>query len=84
MPPVSIHCDSEVTLSRAYNQIYNRNSRHIGLRHSYVNQLFKNRVITIDFERSCQTFLDSLTFRGDIVLKTTKGMGLKLASSYQQ
>ncbi|KAH9726106.1 hypothetical protein KPL70_008133 [Citrus sinensis] len=35
MPPVSIHCDSEATLSRAYSQIYNGKSRHIGLRHSY-------------------------------------------------
>ena len=34
--PVSLRCDSQTTLSRAYSQIYNGKSRHIGLRHSYV------------------------------------------------
>ena len=36
MPPLSIHCDSQSTLSRAYSNIYNGKSRHLGLRHSYV------------------------------------------------
>ena len=36
MPPISIHCDSEATLSRAYCQIYNDKFRHVGLRHSMV------------------------------------------------
>ena len=40
MPHVSIHCDNEITLSRTYSQIYNRKSRHIGLKYSYVRQLF--------------------------------------------
>ena len=34
--PISIHYDSEITLSRAYSHVYNGKSRHIGLRHSYV------------------------------------------------
>jgi hypothetical protein len=49
VPPVSLHCDSQATLSRAYNHIYNGKSRHIGLRHSYVRQLLTDGVITIDF-----------------------------------
>jgi hypothetical protein len=49
VPPVSLHCDSQTTLSRAYNHIYNGKSRHIGLRHSYVRQLLTDGVITIDF-----------------------------------
>jgi hypothetical protein len=49
MLPVSLHCDSQATLSRAYNHIYNGKSRHIGLRHSYVRQLLTDGVITIDF-----------------------------------
>ena len=86
MPPVSIHCDSEATLSRAYSQIYNGKSRHIGLRHSYVRQLLTDGVITIDFVKSCQNLADPLTkgLARDIVFKTSKGMGLKPASSYHQ
>ncbi|GJR39259.1 hypothetical protein Tco_1214943 [Tanacetum coccineum] len=41
MPPISMRCDSQYTLSRAYNQVYNGKSRYIGLRHSYGNNLDK-------------------------------------------
>ncbi|KAG8503572.1 hypothetical protein CXB51_001539 [Gossypium anomalum] len=34
--PISICCDSEATLVKAYSQVYNGKSRHTGLRHSYV------------------------------------------------
>ncbi|KAH9715705.1 hypothetical protein KPL71_021156 [Citrus sinensis] len=86
MPHVSIHCDSEATLSRAYSQIYNGKSRHIGLIHNYVRQLLTDGVITIDFVKSCQNLADPLTkaLARDIVFKTSKGMGLKPASSYHQ
>ena len=79
MPPVSLHCDSEATLSRAYNQIYNGKSRHIGLRHSYVRQLISDGVITIDFVKSSQNLADPLTkgLARYLVLKASKGMGLK-------
>ena len=36
MPAVSLNCDSEAIMSRAYSEIYNGKSRHIRLRHSYV------------------------------------------------
>ena len=36
MPPISIHCDSQATLARAYSSTYNGKSRHISLRHEYV------------------------------------------------
>jgi hypothetical protein len=39
MSPISLNCDSQATLSRAYSHIYNGKSRHICLRHSYVRQL---------------------------------------------
>jgi len=29
MPAISLHCDSEATMSRAVNKIYNEKSRHI-------------------------------------------------------
>nr|GEW85850.1 hypothetical protein [Tanacetum cinerariifolium] len=36
--PISIRCDSTVTLAKAYSQIYNRKSRHLGVRHSMVHE----------------------------------------------
>ncbi|GKD87517.1 hypothetical protein Tco_1358671 [Tanacetum coccineum] len=42
MSPISVHCDSQSTLSRAYSQVYNGKSRHIGLRHRQVNQLIND------------------------------------------
>ena len=86
MPPVSIHCDSQATLSRAYSQVYNGKSRHIGLRHSYVRQLITDGVITIDFVKSCENLADPLTkgLPREVVKKTTKGMGLKPTNTNHQ
>ncbi|GJY46568.1 hypothetical protein Tco_0435631 [Tanacetum coccineum] len=42
MPPISMHCDSQSTLSR----VYKGKSRHIGLRHTQVIQLINYGVIT--------------------------------------
>ena len=78
VPPLSLHCDSEATLSRAYSQIYNGKYRHIGLRHSYVRQLLIDGVITINFVRYFQNLADPLTkgLARDLVLKTSKEIGL--------
>ncbi len=79
MPPISIHCDSESTLSRAYSKVYNGKSRHIGLRHSYVRQMITDSVITVDYVKSSQNLADPFTkglARG-MVSKTSLGMGLK-------
>jgi len=76
MPLVSIHCDSEDTLSRAYCWIYNGKSRHVGLRHTMVRQLILDGVITMDYVKSSQNLMDSLT-KGlvrDLVSKISKGM----------
>ncbi|GKB14699.1 hypothetical protein Tco_0848622, partial [Tanacetum coccineum] len=36
--PISIHCDSAATLAKAYCQIYNGKSRHLGVKHSMVRE----------------------------------------------
>ncbi|KAI3729198.1 hypothetical protein L6452_17851 [Arctium lappa] len=79
MPPISIHCDSATTLSRAYNQVYNGKSRHIGLRHRQVNQLINDGVITISFLRSSKNLADPFTkgLPRKLIESTSKGMGLK-------
>lgn len=40
MAAISIFCDNEAALSRAYNKVYNGKSRHISLRHGYIKEQF--------------------------------------------
>ena len=61
MPTVSLHCDSQATMSRAFNKIYNGKSRHIALRHQYIRQLISDGIITVDYVRSCKNLADPLT-----------------------
>jgi len=79
MPSISLYCDSEATLSRAYNKVYNGKSRHISLRHEYVKQLIANGVINIVYVRTNKNLADPLTkgLSRDLVKDTSFGMGLK-------
>nr|GFA08993.1 zinc finger, CCHC-type [Tanacetum cinerariifolium] len=79
MPATSLHCDSQSTLSRAYNKVYNGKSRHISLIHSYIKELISNGIITIEYIRSCKNLADPFIkgLSKDIVFETTKEMGLK-------
>lgn len=61
MEHISIRCNSQAALERAYNRSYNGKSRHIGLRHNYMRQLIYNGVITIEFVRSLGNVADHLT-----------------------
>ncbi|KAK2407746.1 secreted RxLR effector protein [Trifolium repens] len=77
--PISIRCDSSATLAKAYSQIYNGKSRHLGIRHSMIRELIMNGVISIEFVRSQQNLADHLTkgLARDLVQKSVIGMGLK-------
>ncbi|GJV19594.1 zinc finger, CCHC-type containing protein [Tanacetum coccineum] len=77
--PISIHCDNAATLAKAYCQIYNGKSRHLGVRHSMVCELIINGVIFVDFVRSQQNMPDHLTkgLARDLVHKSAIVMGLK-------
>ncbi|GKA75119.1 zinc finger, CCHC-type containing protein [Tanacetum coccineum] len=59
--PISIRCDSAATLAKAYSQMYNGKSRHLGVRHSMIRELIKNGVISIEFVRSQHNLADHLT-----------------------
>ncbi|GJY29826.1 zinc finger, CCHC-type containing protein [Tanacetum coccineum] len=76
--PISIHYDSAATLAKAYSQMYNGKSRHLGVRHSMIRELITNGVISIEFVRSQQNLADHLTKRlaRDLVIKSAEGMGL--------
>ncbi|GKA65763.1 zinc finger, CCHC-type containing protein [Tanacetum coccineum] len=77
--PISIRCDSAATLAKAYSQMYNGKSRHLGVRHSMIRELITNGVISIEFVRSQQNLADHLTkgLARDLVIKSAEGMGLK-------
>nr|GEU79512.1 zinc finger, CCHC-type [Tanacetum cinerariifolium] len=49
--PILIRCDSAATLANAYNQMYNRKPRHLGVRHRMIRELIKNGVLSIEFLR---------------------------------
>ncbi|GJT14969.1 putative reverse transcriptase domain-containing protein [Tanacetum coccineum] len=75
---ISIHCDSAATLAKAYSQIYNGESRHLGVRHSMIRELIMNDVISIEFVRSQHNLADHLMkgLARDLVIKSVIGMGL--------
>ncbi|KAD5961709.1 hypothetical protein E3N88_13182 [Mikania micrantha] len=77
--PISIRCDSVATLAKAYNQVYNGKSRHLGVRHNMIRDLITNGVISLEFVKTQQNLADHLTkgFCRDLVHKSAKGMGLK-------
>ncbi|GJX65567.1 zinc finger, CCHC-type containing protein [Tanacetum coccineum] len=58
---ISIRCDSAATLAKAYSQMYNGKSRHLGVRHSMIRRLITNEVVSIEFVRSQQNLVDHLT-----------------------
>ncbi|GJX22610.1 zinc finger, CCHC-type containing protein [Tanacetum coccineum] len=69
--PISIRCNSVATLAKAYSQMYNGKSRHLGVRHIMIHELITNRVISIEFVRSQQNLADHLTkgLARDLVIK---------------
>ncbi|GJR97445.1 zinc finger, CCHC-type containing protein [Tanacetum coccineum] len=77
--PISIRCDSAPTMARAYSQIYNVKSRHLGVRHSMVGELIRNGVISIEFVQTQHNLADHLTkgLARDLVYKSVIWMGLK-------
>ena len=58
--PLHIHCDSAATLVKAYSQVYNGKSRHIGVRQSMIRDLIMAGVISVEFDRSQQNLADHL------------------------
>nr|GEV21001.1 heat shock 70 kDa protein [Tanacetum cinerariifolium] len=76
MAPISIPCDSVATLAKAYSQIHNGKSRHLGVKHSMIRKLITNGVISIEFVSSQQNLVDHLTkgLARDLVIKSAEEM----------
>nr|GEV35125.1 zinc finger, CCHC-type [Tanacetum cinerariifolium] len=70
--PISFRCDSAATLVKAYSQMYNGKSRHLGVRHSMIRELITNKVISIEFVRSQLNLSDHLMkgLARDLVIKS--------------
>ncbi|GKB11038.1 hypothetical protein Tco_0844961 [Tanacetum coccineum] len=51
---IFIRCDSAPTLTKDYSQIYNGNSRHLGVRHNMIHELIMKGVISIKFLRELE------------------------------
>nr|GEU56803.1 zinc finger, CCHC-type [Tanacetum cinerariifolium] len=77
--PIFIRCGSVATLAKAYSQMYNGKSRHLGVKHSIIHELITNGVIYIEFVRSQLNLADHLMkgLARDLVIKSAEGMGLK-------
>ncbi|GJT86972.1 zinc finger, CCHC-type containing protein, partial [Tanacetum coccineum] len=69
---ISIHCDGAATLAKAYSQIYNGKSRHLGVRHNMIRELIMNGVISIEFVRSQHNLADHLAkgLARDLLIKS--------------
>nr|GEX66054.1 zinc finger, CCHC-type [Tanacetum cinerariifolium] len=76
---IFICCNSAATLANAYIQMYNRKSRHLGVRHNMIRELIMKGVVSIEFVRSQRNLVDYLTkgLARDLVLKSAEWMGLK-------
>nr|GEW36495.1 zinc finger, CCHC-type [Tanacetum cinerariifolium] len=75
---ISIRCDSAATLAKAYSQVYNGKSRHLGVRHIMIRELIMNGVISVEFVRTQLNLADHLTkgLARDLVRMAAIGMGL--------
>ncbi|GJV65610.1 hypothetical protein Tco_1476438 [Tanacetum coccineum] len=62
--PIFIYYDSAATLAKAYSQIYNGKSRHLGVRRSMIRELIINGVTSIEFVQSQHNLADHLTKEG--------------------
>ncbi|GKA47498.1 zinc finger, CCHC-type containing protein [Tanacetum coccineum] len=65
--------DFTAKLAKAYIQIYNGKSRHLGVKHSMIRELITNGVIFIEFVRSQQNLADHLMkgLARDLGIKST-------------
>ena len=76
---ISIRCDSQATLAKAYSQVYNGKSRHLGVRHSMVRELIMHGIISVEWIATKRNLADHLT-KGlcrDLVKGSAVGLGLK-------
>ena len=80
MPVISLYCNSQVSMSRAFSKIYNGKSRHIALRHGYARQMISDGIVTVVYVKFGKNLADPLTkgLSRDMIKSTSSVMGLGL------
>nr|GEX79390.1 zinc finger, CCHC-type [Tanacetum cinerariifolium] len=83
---VGKEAECAATLAKAYSEMYNGESRHLGVRYSMIRELITNGMVSIEFVRSQQNLVDHLTkgLARDLVINSTEGMGLKAKAHFLQ
>ncbi|GAA0157711.1 transmembrane signal receptor [Lithospermum erythrorhizon] len=61
MGPVSLFCDSQAAIARAYSEVYNGKSRHISMRYAYIREVIGNGVMTMTYVKIGDYLADPLT-----------------------
>jgi len=56
-----VHCKSQLTNGMAQSSKYNRKSKYIYRRYNIVKHLLLNEIISIDYVKSKENIMDSLT-----------------------
>jgi len=76
---ISLHCNSQVTMSKAFSKVYNGKTKHISLRHEYIRELISDRTIIIVYVRSFNNLANPFTkcLSKDLVRSTIASMGLR-------
>nr|GEW87080.1 zinc finger, CCHC-type [Tanacetum cinerariifolium] len=69
-------------LAKAYRQMYNEKSRHLGIRHSMIHELITNGVVSIKFVRSQQNLTGHLMkgLAKDLVIKSVEVLSTEVTS----
>ena len=77
--PICMHCDSQSTIGRVQNSMYNGKSRHIRHRHNTIRQPLSTGVFSLGYVKSKDKIMDSLTkgLNRELVEKSSRGMRLK-------
>ena len=80
MPPILMHCDSEVDISKVTRKKFNEKRRHLRVRHKSIINLISHGVISLDFVRSKNNIVDPLTkgLTRQQVLESLREMRLEL------
>jgi len=58
---ISLHCNSQITMSKAFSKVYDGKTKHISLRHEYIRELISDMIITIVYVRSCNNLANPFT-----------------------
>jgi len=84
IPVILVYCDSEATLGRAYNKMYNDKSKHIGLRHDYIRQFVESHTISIVYIRSNNNLADPFTKVVSLDMVGVTSIGMRQNSSFKR